>query len=544
MTTEVTHADADPAAKGWAIPPIYLLAALAVVFVFAFFNGIENLLKRWGEQQELSHGYFLPLISGWILWSRREALKLSLGRPATMGLVGAALAAVILVLTEMTVTSLMVFQHLAMILLFGSLALALGGRNVFWLSIVPIAYLLFMVPPPYWAITVLSQQFQLWSSLLGAWAIGLFGIPVYLSGNIIDLGNYQLQVAEACSGLRYLFPFLSLGFLAAYLFNAPLWQRALVFLSTIPITILMNSFRIAVTGVLVDRYGASHAEGLLHLFEGWVVFLLCMLLLFGVIAGLALISGKKNVASMLALPEIAPRPSADVWRPEIFTRNALLIIAMFAGAGLYIHLGTSNVLKVPARENLDRLPYEFAGWESRPQEIDKTTLEFLGADDFIVTEMTSPERENFNLYVAYLNMQRHGHSWHSPRQCIPGGGWQITRHDIVPTTSADGSQHYFNRIIIENRGSRQLLYYWYDQRGRRTANEFVMKALVVLDAVRIRRTDGAMIRIMTPIARSEPVEEADARLLGFMRELEPKLSVYIPGKDAPVTREFDPDENP
>ena len=185
--------DMTPASgDGLKIRPIYVLAALAVVFAFAFFNGIENLFKRWGEQQELSHGYFLPVIAGWMLWSRRSAIIGSLGKPAAIGMVGVVTAIIILILSELTVSSLMIFQHFAMILLFGSLALALGGRNVFLISLLPIAFLLFMVPPPYWAITVLSQQFQFWSSQLGAWMIGLFGIPVFLSGNIIDLGDYQL----------------------------------------------------------------------------------------------------------------------------------------------------------------------------------------------------------------------------------------------------------------------------------------------------------------------------------------------------------------
>ena len=524
------------------LSPALVLAALALVFVFAFFNGVENLFKRWGEQQELSHGYFLPAIAGWMLWSRRSTIIASLGKPALIGMAGIATATLVLILSELTVTSLMIFQHFAMILLFASLSLALGGRNVFWIALLPISYLLFMVPPPYWAITVLSQQFQFWSSQLGAWMIGLFGIPVFLSGNVIDMGNYQLQVADACSGLRYLFPFLSLGFLAAYLFKAPLWQRAIVFLSTIPITILMNSLRIALTGVLVENYGVAQAEGLLHFVEGWVVFLFCMLLLFGVISLLARFSGHKDVFERLELPEIEPRPSTSPWSANLFYRNAALSFIMLAGAGLFIQFGTSNILKVPARERLASLPTEFTGWRSNPQEIDSSVLEVLGADDFIITDLTNPDAERFNLYIAYLDMQRHGHSWHSPRQCIPGGGWQITRHDIVPTTSATGEQFHFNRIIIENRGARQLLYYWYDQRGRRTANEFVMKAFVVFDAIRIRRTDGAMIRIMTPIARSELVESADARLLGFMRELESKLPAYIPSKDAAVSEAFDPDD--
>ena len=90
--------------------------------------------------------------------------------------------------------------------------------------------------------------------------IRLFGVPVYLTGNVIDLGNYKLQVVEACSGLRYLYPLLSLGFLAAYLFQAPIWQRTLVFLSAIPITIVMNSFRIGMVGLLVERWGTAQAE--------------------------------------------------------------------------------------------------------------------------------------------------------------------------------------------------------------------------------------------------------------------------------------------
>ncbi len=531
-----------PASKtGVKIRPVFILAAIAVVFAFAFFNGIENLFKRWGEQQELSHGYFLPVIAGWMLWSRRNAIAGSLGKPAAIGLVGVSAAILILILSELTVTSLMIFQHLAMILLFASLALALGGRNVFWISLLPISFLLFMVPPPYWAITVLSQQFQFWSSELGAWMISLMGIPVFLSGNIIDMGDYQLQVADACSGLRYLFPFLSLGFLAGYLFRAPLWQRAIVFLSTIPITILMNSLRIALTGVLVDNYGAAQAEGMLHLLEGWVVFLFCMLLLVGVISLLARLSGHKDVFERLELPEIALRPSAISWNTRLFIRNAAFSIVLLAGAGLFIQFGTSNILRVPARERLADLPSEFVGWRINPQEIDSSVIEVLGADDFIITDLTNPSAEKFNLYITYLDMQRHGHSWHSPRQCIPGGGWQITTHDVVSTNSAAGEKYYYNRIVIENRGARQLLYYWYDQRGRRTANEFVMKALVVVDAIRIRRTDGAMIRIMTPIARTESVANADTRLLGFMRDLEPKLPAYIPSSDAEVTEAFDPD---
>jgi len=468
-----------------------------------------------------------------MLWDRREALLASKSRPEALGLIGVVVSIIILLLSEMTVTSLMIFQQLALILLFASLALALGGRGLLWIAVVPLAFLLFMVPPPYWFITVLSWNFQFWSSQLGVWMIELFGIPVFLSGNIIDLGDYQLAVAEACSGLRYLFPFLSLGFLAAYLFKAPMWQRAIVFLSTIPITIFMNSFRIALTGVLVQAYGTSHAEGILHMFEGWVVFLLCMVLLFAVIALIARFSGRKDLGNLLALPELSAHKLAGGWSENLFKRNALIAIAMIGAAGLFVHLSGDDNLRVPARADLDNIVDDFPGWKHQIKEVDAATIETLGADDYIITDLASPEGQNFNLYIAYLNMQRDGHSWHSPRQCIPGGGWKIISHDIVPTNFENTEQFHYNRIVIENRGYRQLVYYWYDQRSRKIANEFVMKFALLFDAIRLRRTDGAMIRIITTVDRGEPIADAEARLSKFMNDLQPKLPAYIPPADIP-----------
>ena len=98
-------------------------------------------------------------------------------------------------------------------------------------------------------------------------------MPVFLEGNVIDLGVYKLQVAEACSGLRYLFPIMSFSYVFAVLYRGPVWHKIVLLLSAVPIAVLMNSFRIGVIGVLVDRYGIGQAEGFLHFFEGWIIFL-------------------------------------------------------------------------------------------------------------------------------------------------------------------------------------------------------------------------------------------------------------------------------
>src|ERR1039457_5061617 len=130
-----------------------------------------------------------------------------------------------------------------------------------------------MVPLPEFLYQNVSAELQLLSSEIGVWFIRLFGISVYLEGNVIDLGAYRLQVAEACSGLRYLFPLMIIGFLVAYFFKTAFWKRALLFLSSIPITILMNSLRIGAIWLMVEHWGESMEEVSVHEFQGWVVFM-------------------------------------------------------------------------------------------------------------------------------------------------------------------------------------------------------------------------------------------------------------------------------
>jgi exosortase D (VPLPA-CTERM-specific) len=480
---------------------------------------------RWGQQQELSHSYFIPLISLWLAWSNRVRLRQSIGAPSIAGAAIIAVALGLLVLGKLT--SIFLFQHIGIVVSIAGLVAAFGGLSLLRAAAAPVVFLFFAVPPPYWLITVLSWKFQQVSSVIGVAMIELMGIPVYLSGNIIDLGEYKLQVAEACSGLRYLFPFLSLGVMAAYMYRGALWKKAAIVLATIPITIAMNSFRIAMTGALVQAYGAEHAEGAMHFFEGWVVFLLCLAALFGVIALLARFS-KPRVSAIDALatpdlPVIAPTP-ATVPAVAVFASAAALIIAAFGATKLV----TTDALITPDRRDFDGIAAEFGGWQTEVRPIDPTVEEVLGADDTIVVNLTSPDGEAFNLYLAYLNAQRDGRSWHSPRQCIPGGGWKIVDHTIVSRQTAAGKPHAFNRLLIQNGDHRQLVYYWYDQRGRKIANEFVMKFWLIADAVTRKRSDGAMVRLIAPVSASMTLEEADRKLEAMLQRVEAFLPAYVP----------------
>ncbi len=195
----------------------------------------------------------------------------------------------------------------------------------------------------------------------------MFGIPVYLDGNIIDLGNYQLQVVEACSGLRYLYPLLSLSFLAAYIFNAPRWQRACCFLSAIPIAIAMNGFRIGLVGILVDRWGTAMAEGALHFFEGWIIFLVC-----GALLVLEMYLMSLCVATAVVGHSASSRRQAKTNNPPFEMRPARSL--PFVTCLVLLCLGGAAVASISGRTDVGpqtRLPFaEFPNrigpWQGHP----------------------------------------------------------------------------------------------------------------------------------------------------------------------------------
>ncbi|NWG71552.1 MAG: VPLPA-CTERM-specific exosortase XrtD [Parvularculaceae bacterium] len=520
-----TATDAKPRLKGGFEPWMAALGVALALSIVLFWDAFGDLWMRWGAQQELSHSYFIPVISAWLVWTNRKEVMASIGEPSLAGAGLFALACLLALLGRVTESFL--FQQIGIVVAVAGLTAAFGGLSLLRTTAAPIAFLLFAVPPPYMLITILSWKFQEWSSILGVAMIKLMDIPVFLTGNIIDLGEYKLQVAEACSGLRYLFPFLSLGVMTAYIYRGPLWHKAAIVLATVPITILMNSFRIAVTGALVQAYGTSHAEGALHFFEGWVVFLLCLAALFAVVAALGLLQ-KPRVSALSALgsPELRPTaPSASRLKrlPSLGGLAALAAATLVAARAASV-----DSLITPPRADFDQLPAEFSGWRSQIRELTPEIADVIGADDTIVVDMVSPAGDHLNVYAAYLEARRDGRSWHSPRQCIPGGGWEIRSHTVVDGGRFNGAPLRYNRLLIENRGARQLVYYWYPQRGRNLANEFMMRFWLTYDAVTRHRSDGAMVRLMTVVNSGETLEAAEARLQAALAKMEGFLPKYVP----------------
>ncbi|MDI3338665.1 VPLPA-CTERM-specific exosortase XrtD [Defluviimonas aestuarii] len=507
-----------------------LFALLLAVSVPIFWIGFVSLAEAWSTA-EYSHGPIIPLVSLYLFLRELRRMPKTVDGPVVRW---PGVLVIVLGLVVATLGNLMRVPDIvtyALIIWVGGVVLTVFGWDRGRRHQLPVVHLVFMLPLPqilYWKLTIFLQWV---SSAIGVWFVSLMGVAVYLEGNVIDLGVYKLQVAEACSGLRYLFPILSFSYLFAILYRGPLWHKLVLLLSAAPLTVLMNSFRIGVIGVLVDRYGIEQAEGFLHFFEGWVIFILCIGILFLMAIGLQRLTPN-------------PMPLADAIDLDfqgfggIFARifairysAGLLLAVLLTGAASLAW----NTLPAPpatpvARDPLVLFPRQINDWQSYTVALESDIAGVLGADDYLNAFYQRPGGDMVNMFVAYYSKQTEGQGIHSPEVCLPTGGWEVYSFEEVPVDMTEAGYGRFTavRAVIQKGLARQIVYYWFEGRGKRVSNDVRAKLSVLNDSLTLGRTDGALVRFVTPIGGNESESQAEERLLGFMRESLTTLPRFVP----------------
>ena len=184
---------------------------------------------------------------------------------------------------------------------------------------------------------------------------------------------------------------------------------------------------------------------------------------------------------------------------------------------------------VPKSEQLELLPLEISDWRGHSLSLDSATLAVLGAGNFLSRNYVPIQPEPYvNLFVAYFPTQRAGDTVHSPQNCLPGSGWTPIDAKRIEFAPGSGAPFVVNRYIIAKGLDRQLVLYWYQAHGRRVASEYFAKFYLVADAIRMNRTDGAMVRLVTPILPGEGSSKAELRAKRFAEVLIPELDRFIP----------------
>ena len=510
---------------------LWWVVVIGLAWLAVYHDVLRRLVGDWRVDENYSHGFLIPVICGYAIWAKRQALLALPGEPRGWLGGGLMLLAALMLFTGVMGAELYI-TRLSLALSFVSLTVYFGG--ITWLRelLFPIGLLLFALPIPNIVFNQIALPLQLIASDYATRVIKLFGIPALREGNVIELAQMKLQVVEACSGIRSLVTLAALAVVYAYFAETRWWRRIILVSAVVPIAVLANAARVAGTGVLAHYQGVKAAEGFLHSFSGLVVFLVAVGLLLVLAQAL-------NLAERFFSPMKAHEENTNAGKSNlVFLREPscgfvgkwfgywamVLLLLMMAGSGFYLARAGEQE-HAPPRTVLAEFPVELDSWRQvEVQTLDDRTERELAADDYLSRTYSNGQAYAY-LFIAFHNSQRHRQTFHSPQNCIPGAGWTMgnyRRHEF-------GQNGEANEYRIEKDGTQMLALYWYQGRGKVIAGEYQARLDTIKDAMLRGRTDGALVRVIVPINKGDAAEElARKAALDFSQKLLSVLPGYVP----------------
>ena len=507
--------------------PILIYSTLLTALYATDFT---HMAKGW-RKEDYNYCYLVPFIVLYLIWEKRQDFVRLPVKPSWVGVFSLTLGIVFYFLGQLGGEYYTIYIS-SWFLLIGICWMHLGWRKIKTIAF-PLIFILSMFPPPAFVNNRLSLYLKLVSSKLGVSMLQLSGMTAYREGNVIDLGFTKLQVVDACSGLRYLIPLIVLGLLIAYFFKSPFWKKAILVVSTIPISIFTNSLRIASVGFLYQYWGPAVAEGFFHDFSGWFIFMFSFAILIIEMEILKRIfpqkmSLEKQQSRTPAFPETQSSLNTYPDNSSLFTplRQPHFWCAIIClGVTLSATQGINFREKIPITKSLNHFPLHLNGWSGSTQLLEPKIIEALDFSSYTMIDYKNQKDQHVNFYVAYYESQRKGESIHSPASCLPGGGWAFRQSGTV-SIPYKNTHMQVNRALMQKGNVKQLVYYWFPQRGRNLTNAYQLKFFAFWDALTRQRTDGSLVRLITPIYESE--QKAEERLLQFTEDVIPTLNTFLP----------------
>jgi exosortase len=270
-TPRESTAESQPTAWNWV--GIVWFGALLIL---AYLPTLIRLVKQWDQSEDMSHGFFVPLVAGYIAWQKRSEIAALTLKSHWFGLVMVVLAGAQLLVA--TLGAELFLARTAFVFAVWGSVIYIGGWQFFRTLFFPLFVLLLMIPIPEIIYNQITFPLQLFASQVAEVVLGLLGYPVLREGNVLELASQKLQVVEACSGIRSLLALTFLSLVYGFFFTKSLWIRIGLFLSTIPVAIATNAGRVTFTGIL-SEIDPEYATGFFHTASGWVLFLVAFVLL-------------------------------------------------------------------------------------------------------------------------------------------------------------------------------------------------------------------------------------------------------------------------
>ncbi len=261
-------------------------------FVFLYWDTIYNVVMQWYNDENYSHGFLIPFVSGYLLWQRKDDLKDVVLKPSNIGIF-IVLSGLCLFLIGKLSSELFTMRSSMLIVLAG-IILYTSGFKFFKEISFPFFYLIFMIPLPYLIYDTVAFPLKLFVTGFSVEFLSSIGVLVVREGNIIHLADTTLEVADACSGIRSIISLLAMSTALSYLTQSGWIRKLILSILAVPIAIFVNSVRVIVTGILAEIYGSKVAEGFFHEFAGLLIFGVAIILLIAFAVVLNKIKTKKT----------------------------------------------------------------------------------------------------------------------------------------------------------------------------------------------------------------------------------------------------------
>lgn len=462
--------------------PHIKLALLSAALLVAYARVGPLFYNTW-MHEDYTHGFFVPFVSAYMVWADREKFKGMAPRPDLVtGALLIALSAFLLVYGAAAGVSAL--QMYSVLVLAPGLVVMVLGLGWLRAMLLPVAYLLLMVPIPAPFIEHVHWPLQVVTSVMTSAALDLSGIPVLRNIQFLELPNATLEVAPECSGLNFLISMIAVGVPLAHLTQKTAWKKAAIVVSALALGLFANWLRVFIAGCWVYFTG-QESHGFIHILKGMVVSVAGFFILFA----LSRLLNRND--------QTASEPARAPWDPGksgfFMNRGASAATVIFAALAVFQFSHDTARVKFSAPEAQTGLP-SIAGWTGRPAAGFGSPFKLSGADTEMTAEYSAPDGRTVYAYIGYLESQDQER--------------ELINHDANPFQKKSaaalmdlggGAQAAVSRRVISRGPDRYLLHFWYNINGRPVTDKYRALHYFAVDSLLHGRNNGAVVMVFSKV---------------------------------------------
>lgn len=501
------------------------IGLLVTVYIFSYFDTITSLVRTWSERDDYLYGFLVPFISLYFVWYEREKL---IKLPIKPNMLGGLILMLIATLIHMMgkISSISVIQQFSIIVMTCGFVLILLGIRYLKALFLPLAYLVLMIPFLDLLIFIdnIHWPFQLFGATVAEKLLNIFDIPVLRRVQFLELPGVTLEVANECSGVRYLVSIIALGIPLTFLTQENKFRKILLIALAVTIGILANPIRIAFIGIWNYNHGGN-IHGPFHIFQGLFVSGLGFIFLFISVWVLNKIPStyqhpkKVNVSDKTSSLRLGVNKSPN-WIKQ-FNRAWItaIFVLIFSGGFLYLW----NPLPIPLNMPLNELPLTIGDWKGKEISYNIKPFSINGIDSEIFRVYRNSSGREVELYIGYFEFQKNDKDFDDYKlQKL----YEYSEEAKIMITS--NSNIRVNKAIVKDRLQSSLILYWYNLNGQNVADRYNAKFLSAINGLLHRRTNGAIIIISSNLNNPDEMGKILNDEIEFVKRLYPILEKYFP----------------